>query len=253
MFNEATRDKFLFEDDEFTMSRRYFWGVLALDAIADDIHHLIVAYQNTFTDDVWTGDHKYIWPGTKEASSRHVFWRKRMLRLRKLFGKEIDALKELRVESEVLQKKIRSLAEDVSRGTNVFEARKGIQMQANNLVQGHNIKLLALVTICFLPLTFVACIFGMTNMPAHGSYVHFAITLVCVCVPVYAFIGLLNVGGGFGSSFFWWRRNFARFRRHFKLNRTRSRPAVKETELHHLDSQGSKHFNFLSADQQRGC
>ena len=248
MFNEHVRDRLLFEDDEFTQSRRYFWAVLALEAIADDIHGLIVAYQNTFTDDVWTGNHKYIWPGTKESSSRHAFWRKRMLRLRNLFEKEIDALKELHAENELSQKKIRSLAEDMSRATNVYGARKNIEQQAITVFQSHNIKMLALVTIWFLPLIFVADIFGMTNMPAHGSFVHLAITLVCVCLPVYAFMGLLNTGGGFGSSY--WKERFGGFKGRFKLSKTRPPPAAKF--MYH-DSQGSKLSHFILSAGRDGA
>ena len=240
------------------MSRRYFWGGLVLDAIADDIHDLIGAYRNTFTEDVWIGKHKYIWPGTKEASPRHAFWRKRMVRLRKQFEKEMNALEDLLRRNELSRKKIRSLAEDVHRGTTVFGARKTIQQHAIAVIQDHNIKILTLLTLWFLPLIFVACIFGMTNMPAQGSFAHFGITLVCVCIPVYAFVGSLNTDSGIEfwantTSSGFWRNKFAGFRRDSNLNKTRSRTTVSETELPDLDARGSKLFHSPSAERRRWC
>ena len=248
MYNEHLRDVLLFEDADCTQSRRYFWAILALEAIADDIHGLMVAYQNTFTDDVWTGNHKYIWPGNREASPRHTSWRKRMLRLRKLFEKEMNALKELRAKNELSQNKIRSRAEDIYRATAVLGTRSNMRQQAITVIQSHNIKILALVTIWFLPLIFVACIFSMTNMPARGSFVHFAIALVCVCLPVYTFIGLLNTGGGFDRSFS--NAKFADFRGHFKLNKIRHRSAAKAK---HHDSQSSKLFHVILSAGRDGA
>lgn len=257
IFNQCRRDALMCEDDEFTMSRRYFWGGLVFDTVADDIHGLICAYRNTFTEDVWTGEHKYIWPGTKEVSSRYAFWRKRMVRLRKLFENEMDALEDLLGKIELSRKEIRSRAEDMYRATAVLEARKTIQHQAITVVQGHNIKLLTLVTVWFLPLTFVACIFGMTNMPAQGSFVHFGITVVCVCIPVYTLIGSLNTGNGFE---FWmakfcifWRKKSAGFRGDFNLSKTGSRTTVSEMELRDLDPRGSKFYHSSSADRRRWC
>jgi hypothetical protein len=71
MFNSDLRDELLFEDDSFTYSRRYFWANQTLAIINDEIHAMITAYKETFTDEVWTGQHKYIWPGTIDVSSRY--------------------------------------------------------------------------------------------------------------------------------------------------------------------------------------
>lgn len=51
-------------------------------------------------------------------------------------------------------------------GTSIKESRTTIQ-------QGHNIKLLTLVSIFFLPLTFVTSVFGMTQMPVSKQKEHF--------------------------------------------------------------------------------
>ena len=161
-------------------------------------------------------------------------------------------------KNELSRKNIRSLAEDMHRATAVLGARKFIQQQGITVVQRHNIKMLTLVTIWFLPLILVACIFDMTNMPTQGSFVHFAITLVCVCVPVYTLIGALNTGRGFEfwthifhSSF--WKDKFAGFKGDFNLSKNSSQATVREMEPRGLDSQGGKFSHFLSANCQRWC
>lgn len=82
MFNETLRNKLLFEDDAFTYSRRYFWAYQSLSIMNEDIEEMISAYRSTFTDSVWNGTHKFIWPGDETLSSRHAHWRKRMAGLR---------------------------------------------------------------------------------------------------------------------------------------------------------------------------
>lgn len=83
MFNSETRDKLLFEDDEFTYSRRYFWAYQALGIMNEDIQEMVSAYKDTFTDSVWAGHNKTIWPGDESMSSRYAHWRKRMAAIRK--------------------------------------------------------------------------------------------------------------------------------------------------------------------------
>lgn len=82
MFNLAMRDKLLFEDDNFTYSRKYFWAHQSLGIMNEDIEEMITAYKKTFTDTVWSGANKIIWPGDASTSSRYSNWRKRMVVLR---------------------------------------------------------------------------------------------------------------------------------------------------------------------------
>lgn len=83
MFNLAVRDALLFEDDDFTYSRKYFWAHQSLGIMNEDIHEMVSAYKRTFTDSVWNGTNKIIWPGDETTSSRYANWRKRMAILRK--------------------------------------------------------------------------------------------------------------------------------------------------------------------------
>lgn len=82
MFNLAVRDALLFEDDQFTYSRKYFWAHRSLGIMNEEIQEMVRAYKTTFKDSVWSGTHKIIWPGDETTSSRYANWRKRMVALR---------------------------------------------------------------------------------------------------------------------------------------------------------------------------
>ena len=82
MFKKSVRDQLLFEDDEFTYSRRYFWAHQSLGIMNEDIKEMITAYRDTFKERVWNGSDKIIWPGDENISSRYANWRKRMRLLR---------------------------------------------------------------------------------------------------------------------------------------------------------------------------
>lgn len=71
MFDGNLRDKLLFEDKRYTYSRRYFWAFQTLGQMNDNIEEMINTYKENFTEEVWTGEHHYIWPGTRDVSSRY--------------------------------------------------------------------------------------------------------------------------------------------------------------------------------------
>ncbi|KAL2072100.1 hypothetical protein VTL71DRAFT_11443 [Oculimacula yallundae] len=196
MFNGDLRDKLLFEDAEFTYSRRYFWAYQTLGLMNDSIKAIMDAYEDTFTDDVWEGRHKSLWPMIDRDSHRNVYWRKRMAGLKKEFDREIKNMFKLYEENDDRRKEIRTLRDQLFSGTSVLESRKSVELSAVTILQGHNIKLLTLVSIFFLPLTFVTSVFGMSNMPSKIEFTDFTITMVAVCVPFFLLIGSLNTTSG---------------------------------------------------------
>lgn len=196
MFKQSIRDRLLFEDDDFTFIRRYFWAQQSLGIMNEDINEMISAYRMTFTDNVWNGSDKIIWPGDETQSSRYAHWRRRMAGLRKDIEHEICGLEEIDRLNDEKIKEIKGLRDNLFSGTSVLESRRSVQQQAITVQQGRNIRLLTLVTIFFLPLTFVTSVFGMTNMNPTANFRDFGIVLVVICIPTYILIGSLNTKGG---------------------------------------------------------
>jgi Mg2+ and Co2+ transporter CorA len=192
LFNKQLRDKLLFENNDYTYSRRYFWAFQALALLNDEIQAMISEYKEIFTADVWSGEHKYIWPGTAETSSRYSNFRKKLSHLQKQFEKEIEQLQHVLELNEREQKDIKSLRDQLFSGTSVLESREAVNQARISVVQGYNIRLLTLVSIFFLPLMFVTSVFGMTNMPPKDSFRPFGIVTATICVPTYFFLVSVN-------------------------------------------------------------
>jgi hypothetical protein len=154
------------------------------------------AYKTTFVNEVWEGEHRYIWPGKRDRSPQYSEWRKRMVILKGKFGQAITRLEQIYSRNLDILNQVISLRECLLSGTSILESRKSVELSEVTILQGHNIKLLTLVNIIFIPITFVATVFSMTNMPSRGSYKPFAITVVLVCVPFYLLIGSVNTRTG---------------------------------------------------------
>ncbi|KAL8803639.1 MAG: hypothetical protein Q9182_003054 [Xanthomendoza sp. 2 TL-2023] len=196
MFNRIARDRLLFEDDEFTFSRRYFWAHQSLGIMNEDIQEMVFSYRKVFTESVWDGSSKIIWPGDESVSSRYSNWRKRMRNLRADIEGELQGLENIAAMNSEKMKEIKGLRDNLFSGTSVLESRRSVDQAMITVQQGHNIKLLTLVTIFFLPLTFVTSVFGMTNMDPDEGFLHFGIVTAVVCVPTYFLIGSLNTTSG---------------------------------------------------------
>ncbi|EMD01291.1 hypothetical protein BAUCODRAFT_144829 [Baudoinia panamericana UAMH 10762] len=209
MFNSNIRDTLLFEDQHFTLSRRYFWASQTLGLMNESIRKMIEAYEDTFTDEVWEGTHKTLWPLLERDSDRNQYYRRRLASLKAKFETEVRNLQKQIDENDERRREIQSLKEELFTGTSIQESRKSVENTEITIQQGHNIKLLTLVSIFFLPLTFVTSVFGMTNMPTDEHYWTFGIVTACVCVPFFVLIGSLNTTKGMH----WWHvRSSAAFR-----------------------------------------
>jgi hypothetical protein len=145
MFDGKLRDKLLFEDQDFTYSRRYFWAYQTLGIMMNCIKDILTAYHSTFTEEVWEGKHRSLWPMLEEDSARNVYWRKRMQLLRKDFERQVKSLERLYEDNDDRRKEIRTLRDQLFSGTSVLESRKSVELSEVTILQGHNIKLLTLV------------------------------------------------------------------------------------------------------------
>jgi hypothetical protein len=88
MFNKELRDALLFENKDFSYSRRYFWAFQTLGTMNQSIKAMVDAYEDTFTKDVWEGRHNTLWPLADSSSGRNTYWKKRMASLKKDFESE---------------------------------------------------------------------------------------------------------------------------------------------------------------------
>ena len=90
-------------------------------------------------------------------------------------------------------------AEDLITRGMVRETRGAARLQqAKAATQAYSIKVLTLMTVFFLPISFVAAAFGMTDMGARYSFVQVGIVAILGCVTTYILIDLFYLEGRFG-------------------------------------------------------
>jgi len=69
-----------------------------------------------------------------------------MATLRKEFERQVRCLEKLHEENDDRRKEIRTLRDQLFSGTSVLESRKSVELSAVTILQGHNVKLLTLVS-----------------------------------------------------------------------------------------------------------
>lgn len=187
----------LFESDEFSNIRRYFWASRLLTVVDDDIRDMIAVYHNTFTDKVWAGKHDYIWSSSNNNNGssppRYASWTKHLAELQTMFEEEIQNLQRVRSDIDDAQRSITRLRDNLYVGTSILQSRTALHKYYSDIRKDRYLQLLAIVTLIFLPMVFVACLFGMRIMPAAtGSFKDYAITAAAVCSTTY-FVGLVGL------------------------------------------------------------
>ncbi|KAL7797245.1 hypothetical protein V8C37DRAFT_304448 [Trichoderma ceciliae] len=177
MFDHRLRDKLLFEDKHFTYIRRYFWAYNTLAVINTGIKAMIAAYVDTFTDDFWAGSHPLLWPHPSPPQSPDAIdYAAKMAALRRELDKVVSDLGEVLKRNERTRKEIENLRDQLFSGSSIKESRRAID-------QGDNIRILTMISMLFLPLTFVTSVFGITELHIPVTDWRFPVTMVLVCVP----------------------------------------------------------------------
>ena len=149
LFDEEMRKKRLFEDRHFTWTRRYFYAHQALGNVNDSIKSMIDSFEDTFTDDVWDGESRTLWP-LFEESPRNSHWKRRLRLLRLQFEREMKELRTLQRENNERRHEIESLQEQLFSGTSIQESRKSVELADVTVHQGYNIKVLTIVNLFFM-------------------------------------------------------------------------------------------------------
>ena len=150
MFDRRLRDKLLFEDKHFTYIRRYFWAYNTLAVINTGIKAMVTAYFDTFTDDFWAGTHPLLWPAPSSLTPPEAAeaYRDKMAALRRELDKVVSELHEVLKRNERTRKEIENLRDQLFSGSSIKESRRAVD-------QGDNIRILTMISMIFLPLTFV--------------------------------------------------------------------------------------------------
>jgi hypothetical protein len=75
---------------------------------------MIQTYREQLTDDVWTGKHDSVWPGTADEGPKYAAWRKNMLSIKHDFEVVLAQLEETMTRNAQEQKDISALQTQVS-------------------------------------------------------------------------------------------------------------------------------------------
>jgi hypothetical protein len=149
LFDEQLRNKRLFEDKDFTWTRRYFYAHQTLGSVNNSIKTMIDSFEETFTEEVWEGNSKTLWP-LFEESPRNEHWKRRLRSLRVQFEREMKELRMVQRENNERRREISTLQEQLFSGTSIQEARRSVELADVTVHQGYNIKVLTMVNLFFM-------------------------------------------------------------------------------------------------------
>ncbi|ORY08073.1 hypothetical protein BCR34DRAFT_570193 [Clohesyomyces aquaticus] len=149
LFSSELRDKRLFEGKDFAWTRRYFWAHQAFGNVNDSIRIMVDMFEDTFTEDVWEGKNKTLWPLLEEESNRNEHWLRRLRVLRLQFEREIKELRLLIRQNNDRRREIDALQNHLFSGTSIQESRKSVELSDITVNQGYNIK----YVVCASPFT----------------------------------------------------------------------------------------------------
>lgn len=164
MFDHRLRDKLLFEDKHFTYIRRYFWAYNTLAVINNGLKAMMASYIDTFTDDFWDGIHATLWPHSAPDTPQAESYRERMSFLRRDLDKAVRDLGDVQKRNERTRKEIENLRDQLFSGSSIKESRRAVE-------QGDNIRILTMISMIFLPLTFVTVSFFVFFSPSECIFV----------------------------------------------------------------------------------
>ncbi|KAF2440099.1 hypothetical protein P171DRAFT_118412 [Karstenula rhodostoma CBS 690.94] len=188
IFRESLRDERLFDDASFVWTRQCFWALHVLAMIDKPISEMLK--MATILPSL---PYLRLPSMPKGAMAMQQCISPSDKRLQIILGQINTASQDLEAiikQNAALKTQIQSLQSTLFNGTSVLESRRTVQ-------QGENVKLLAMVNVFFLPLTFITSVFGMTNMPEHAGFARFGIVLVTVCLPLFGLIGFVSSHHGY--------------------------------------------------------
>ncbi|KAL8906265.1 MAG: hypothetical protein Q9207_002139 [Kuettlingeria erythrocarpa] len=163
IFNGQARQNILFEDGNFSNSKRYFWALQSLRLFAE---HMEVTLRSIDGIVLMTQDlgHGRDFDACKKVTD--------------LYQKKFEHLRD-RVERK--RQEIQSLSDGLFSASSVAEGRLATE-------QNGNIRLLTLVTIAYLPLTFAASVYGMDALPKSAGFRSYFVVTALMCAITYILV-----------------------------------------------------------------
>ncbi len=209
MFDTRLRDRLLFEDEDFTYSRRYFWAYNTLGVLNEGIKAMISAVNETFDEDFWAAKHATLWPHPDPSSAAGHHYVIQLRGLRDDLESAVAKLEEMQSLNQETRHDIKDLRDQLFNGSSVKESRRSIE-------QADNIKALTIISMMFLPLIFVTVsstsslsdfwhslsnftiqsVFGITNFDISPNDWRFPVTMVAICLPFFFFILVVQTNTG---------------------------------------------------------
>lgn len=163
-FNNEVRQGILFEDHNFTNSKKYFWALQSLRLFAEHIEGTIRSIPNIFISTALYLDRAE----DREEARRGI----------KEYEEKFETLRN-RVERK--RQEIQSLSDGLFSASSVAESRLASE-------QNGNIRLLTLVTIAYLPLTLATSIYSMDALPSDAGLVSYFVVTILMCVITYTLV-----------------------------------------------------------------
>ncbi|KAL9633939.1 MAG: hypothetical protein Q9204_003199 [Flavoplaca sp. TL-2023a] len=167
IFDGDARQKLLFDDRNFSNSKKYFWALQSLKIFAECIDGTLrIILSLVVTAEYYDGK-------SRDYTMRHITIDK--------FRNEFETLRD-RIERKMQEVQIlRDGRPQLFSASSVAEGRI-----ANE--QSGNIRLLTMVTIAYLPLNFATSIYGMDALPSSANLLSYVVVTILLCVITYILI-----------------------------------------------------------------
>ncbi|KEY74593.1 hypothetical protein S7711_05024 [Stachybotrys chartarum IBT 7711] len=167
LFDDDARQNLLFDDGEFSNAKRYFWAIQSLRIFGDHINATLdvlpFMFQAMHEFHGWRDELGW----SKDSSPASTFLKEQI--------KKFEALK---TRIQRARQEMDSLNSGLFSASSVSEARFSFE-------QNNNVRLLTLVTIVYLPISFAATIYGMDVLPDTASLASFFAVTAVLCAVTF--------------------------------------------------------------------
>ncbi|PMD32625.1 hypothetical protein L207DRAFT_440287 [Hyaloscypha variabilis F] len=187
-FMEPTKySKLLFDDENFTRSRKYFWAIGCLNefdvSIADNIKQWDLYYEGSIKPALDKLNLAELFDAARltKPKSGDAYNEKRVQEfenLAKQARRHRDILENLRTQFKNKLETVKTLRDGLFNASALVESRASTRL-------GQNVKLLTYVSIFYLPLAFCAALWAIPNIQEKSTKVPFVVTSVLVGFVTY--------------------------------------------------------------------